>query len=408
MLLAVLPDFPVASRHGKAHRPDAVLVIHPVERLRQLHTLLPLLHRVEKKVVAAARRNIRQDDPRLLEENAGAIYFLHQIERRRRDFERIRRRDAEPPGRYVAILRQVLAEAVAAGEDRHAPRCRVLPAQGAAAAGCEGGNRSLEVFLGRNHIAEATAGGDGLPPYQLRSVDAGMPVQLQPGLVARFMEIFHHPLAAFVRELQGRGHPEGGELREGAGPYSPYIRKLEQGEGLAPLLVAVYHTYAAVAFVLLRELACDLGERLGLGNAHAHRDIGPESYLPHHPAHQLHEVTALPVAVQVEELFVYRIALRALDGTPHYALHPLGHRRVEHQVSGKYGYAVPLDDVLHLEERVAAPQPQRLGFGGEGHYVAVIAGEHAYGLALEPRVKGPLDGGEEGIAVGEGNHTMQI
>lgn len=54
-----------------------------------------------------------------------------------------------------------------------------------------------------------------------------------------------------------------------------------------------------------------------------------------------------------------------------------------------------------------SPRLSPSAFGGEGHYVAVIAGEHAYGLALEPRVKGPLDGGEEGIAVGKGNHTMQ-
>ena len=227
MLLAVLPDFPVASGNGKAYRPDAVLPVHPVQRFRQLHTLLPLLHRVEKKVVAAARRDIRQNDPRLLEENAGAIYLLDQLQRRRRDFERIRRRDAEPPRRYVAVLRQVLAEAVAAGEYRHAARRRVLPAQGAAAAGCEGGYRGLEVLLGGNHIAEAAAGSDGLPPYQLRSVDAGTAVQLQPGLVARLMEIFHHPLAALVRKLQGRGHPEGGKLREGARPYAPYIGKVE-------------------------------------------------------------------------------------------------------------------------------------------------------------------------------------
>lgn len=47
VLLLVLPGFAVASGHGEPYSPDAVLVVHPVERLRQFHPFLPSLHCVE-------------------------------------------------------------------------------------------------------------------------------------------------------------------------------------------------------------------------------------------------------------------------------------------------------------------------------------------------------------------------
>ncbi len=44
---------------------------------------------------------------------------------------------------------------------------------------------------------------------------------------------------------------------------------------IAPLFVGVDHADRAIAFVLFCELACDFGQSLGPGYAHAHRDIRP-------------------------------------------------------------------------------------------------------------------------------------
>ena len=111
------------------------------------------------------------------------------------------------------------------------------------------------------------------------------------------------------------------------------------------------------------------------------------------------------IAVQIQELLVDGVAFGMFHRPLHYALHPLGHCRIKHQVAGEHGHAVPLYDVLHLEEGIPAPQTQCLGLGGQGHYVAVVARQYAHGLALESRMQGALNGGEEGVAVGEGNHS---
>ena len=58
--------------------------------------------------------------------------------------------------------------------------------------------------------------------------------------------------------------------------------------------------------------------------------------------------------------------------------------------AGEDGKVVFLDDVLDFEEWISASQSQCLRLGCQGHYGAVVAREHAHGLALEPRVKGSL------------------
>ena len=53
VLLFVLPDFAVASGYGETDGSEAVLVVHPVERLGQFHALFPSRHGVEQNVMAA-------------------------------------------------------------------------------------------------------------------------------------------------------------------------------------------------------------------------------------------------------------------------------------------------------------------------------------------------------------------
>lgn len=124
---------------------------------------------------------------------------------------------------------------------------------------------------------------------------------------------------------------------------------------------------------MLRELACNLGESLGLCYPHAHRDVGVQGYFPHHSAHKFHGVAVPVIAVKVEELFVYGVAFGVSHGLAHYAFDPFGYRLIEHQVARKYGHSVLFDYAPHPEERVSALEPQRLCFGSKRHYVSVIA-----------------------------------
>ena len=219
--------------------------------------------------MTATRDYVREDDSGLLEKDSRAVDPIHQFHCRSRNLKRVRRWDGEFFRRHVVVLRQVLPETVATGEYRHAARCRVLPPHGAAATGSKRCHRSLEVLLGGNHLPEAPAGGDGLPVENLRSVDAGVAVQLQPGLVTGLMEVTPHPFPGLVRQLQGRSHTKGGELSEGPGANAPDIGEVEHRKGLAAFRIGVYHADPFIALVLLGELAGYLGQCLGPGYAPA-------------------------------------------------------------------------------------------------------------------------------------------
>ena len=70
-----------------------------------------------------------------------------------------------------------------------------------------------------------------------------------------------------------------------------------------------------------------------MGNADAYGNVGPEGNLPYHSPHEFHEVVVLLVSVEIQELLVNGVALGTLHGLAHYALDPLGHCIIEHQVA---------------------------------------------------------------------------
>ena len=137
---------------------------------------------------------------------------------------------------------------------------------------------------------------------------------------------------------------------------APHIVKGKEREGLASLLVGVYHAHAPVAPVLLGKLAAHLCQRLCRGNAHAHGNVGVEQYLVLQFAHHLHEVEMLLVALQITETLVDAVLFHMAYALSHDADDALAHGGIEHHVCGEHIHLIIFYDVLYLEDGVAPVQ----------------------------------------------------
>lgn len=82
--------------------------------------------------------------------------------------------------------------------------------------------------------------------------------------------------------------------------------------------------------------------------------------------------------------------------------HPAGDIAVQGVVGGKNLHPLGLEQLLALEIRGAHGNAQGLGLVGAGNDAAVIVGQHHHRFADELRIKEPLTGGIEIIAVNQG------
>ena len=101
-----LPLLVRAAFDGETDRLDAILVIHPIYRLRKFEPLVTLADGVEQHGLYAAGNDVRKDDAGFLEKDSRPVDFFREPHRQLRDFQCIRRWNPEHCGSHVPVLRQ--------------------------------------------------------------------------------------------------------------------------------------------------------------------------------------------------------------------------------------------------------------------------------------------------------------
>ena len=81
VLTSGLPLLVRAAFDGETDRLDAILVIHPVYRLRKFEPLVTLADGVEQHGLYAAGNDVRKDDAGFLEKDSRPVYFFREPHR---------------------------------------------------------------------------------------------------------------------------------------------------------------------------------------------------------------------------------------------------------------------------------------------------------------------------------------
>ena len=299
----------------------------------------------------------------------------------------------------IGVLVEVVAKAIAGDEDGDRTAQALLGTELIGTTAGKGGHRGLERGVVGNHLTEAATGADGLIADNLGGVDTGGAIELEPGLKGGFGEACTDPRLALVGQLKRCGDTVVLKFLKGAATYAPYIGQREDGKGFTALGIGIDHADAAIAGVLLGKLAAYLGQGLGTGNAYTDGDIGVETDLIGHTAHEVFELEIALVAVEIAEALVDGVVLGALNRLAKDIDHTLAHGCIELHIGGEEGDMMGIDNGADLEDGIATTEAQGLGLGGEGHNAAIVAGKDADGLVAEAGMEDLLDRAEEAIAI---------